>query len=214
MNALQDNAWTRGWTAVGRRIPRPSAVLSISAHWYVPETAVTVMSKPRTIHDFGGFPKELFDVQYAAPGDPDLARRVIALLAPPEVRADTSWGLDHGTWSLLCHVYPDADVPVVQLSIDESRSPDYHYNLGRQLRALRDEGVLLVGSGNVVHNLHSYAWGRHSPKPFDWAERFDRRTRNLIDQRDHQSLVNYEALGPDARTLRVTRCGHICLGSP
>lgn len=198
MNALHDNAWTRGWAAIGQGVPRPKAVLSVSAHWYLPETAVTAMPKPRTIHDFGGFPKQLFQVQYPAPGDPDLARRVIELLRPLDVRADTSWGLDHGTWSLLCHVYPEANVPVVQLSIDESRPPAFHYNLGRQLRGLRDEGVLLMGSGNVVHNLHSYAWGRHPVEPFDWAARFDARIRELIDRRDHQALVNYEALGSDA----------------
>ncbi len=198
MNALHDNVWTRAWAAIGKDMPRPRAVLSVSAHWYVPETAVTAMPKPRTIHDFGGFPKQLFEVQYPAPGDPELARRVIELLQPVDVRADTTWGLDHGTWSLLCHVYPEADIPVVQLSIDESRPPAFHYNLGRQLRALRDEGVLLMGSGNVVHNLHSYAWGRHPVEPFDWAARFDARVRALIDQRDFRALVDYEALGPDA----------------
>ncbi len=199
MNALQDNAWTRAWAAIGRSVPRPRAVLSISAHWYLPETAVTAMPTPRTIHDFGGFPRELFEVQYPAPGDTDLAARVMALLRPLELRADTSWGLDHGTWSLLRHVFPEADVPVVQLSIDETRESAFHYELGRRLRGLRDDGVLIIGSGNVVHNLRAYVWGTGPVRPFGWAERFDRRIRELVDQRDDQALVNYEALGSDAR---------------
>lgn len=198
MNALRDNAWTRGWAGIGRRVPRPAAVVSVSAHWFLPGSAVTAMPVPRTIHDFGGFPKELFDVQYPAPGAPDLARRVIELLRPLDVRADTSWGLDHGTWSLLRHVYPDADVPVVQLSIDESHAPPFHYALGRRLRPLRDDGVLLLGSGNVVHNLRDYAWGKHPVEPLDWAQRFDARIRELIVRRDHEALVDYAALGPDA----------------
>jgi 4,5-DOPA dioxygenase extradiol len=198
MNALHDNAWTQGWAAVGRRLPRPRAVLSVSAHWYLPDTAVTAMAAPRTIHDFGGFPRELFEVQYPAPGDLELARRVRELLSPLEVRADLSWGLDHGTWSVLCHVFPAADVPVVQLSIDESQPPAFHYGLGRLLRPLRDEGILLIGSGDVVHNLHSYAWGRHPVEPFDWALRFEAKARELMLRGDHQALTAYEALGRDA----------------
>jgi 4,5-DOPA dioxygenase extradiol len=198
MNALQDNDWTRGWAAIGQRLPRPRAVLAVSAHWYLPGTAVTAMAAPRTIHDFGGFPRELFAVQYPAPGDLDLVRRVRELLRPLEVRTDVSWGLDHGTWSVLRHVYPDADVPVVQLSIDESQPPSFHYRLGQLLRPLRDEGILLIGSGNVVHNLHAYAWGRHPAEPFDWALRFEAKARELMLQADHQSLMDYEALGRDA----------------
>jgi 4,5-DOPA dioxygenase extradiol len=198
MNALQDNDWSRAWSAMGQRLPRPRAVLSVSAHWYVSDTAVTAMATPRTIHDFGGFPRELFDVQYPAPGDLDLVRRVRDLLQPLEVRADLAWGLDHGTWSVLRHVYPDADVPVVQLSIDESQPPAFHYGLGRLLRPLRDEGVLLIGSGDIVHNLHAYAWGRHPVGPFDWALRFEARARELMQQGEHHALVDYEALGRDA----------------
>ncbi|WP_244754408.1 4,5-DOPA dioxygenase extradiol [Rhodanobacter sp. B2A1Ga4] len=198
MNALHDNAWTRGWAALGQRLPRPRAVLSVSAHWYLPDTAVTAMAAPRTIHDFGGFPRELFEVHYPAPGDHELVRRVRELLRPLDVRADLSWGLDHGTWSVLCHVYPDADVPVVQLSIDESQPPAFHYGLGRLLRPLRDEGILLIGSGDVVHNLHSYAWGRHPVEPFDWALRFEAKARELMLQGDHHALTDYEALGRDA----------------
>jgi 4,5-DOPA dioxygenase extradiol len=198
MNALYDNPWTQGWAMVGRRLPRPRAVLSVSAHWYLPGTAVTAMEAPRTIHDFGGFPRELFALQYPAPGDPDLARRVRELLQPLEVRADLSWGLDHGTWSVLSHVFPAADVPVLQLSIDETQPPAFHYGLGRLLRPLREEGVLLVGSGNVVHNLHAYAWGRHPVEPFDWALRFEALARELMLRGEHAPLLDYEALGRDA----------------
>ena len=198
LNALQDNDWTRGWAALGQRLPRPRAVLSISAHWYVSGTAVTAMAAPRTIHDFGGFPRALYEVQYPAPGDLDLVRRVRELLNPLEVRADLGWGLDHGTWSVLRHVFPAADVPVVQLSIDESQPPAFHYELGRLLRPLRDEGILVIGSGDVVHNLHAYAWGQHPAKPFDWALRFENRVRELMLKGDHQLLVNYESMGPDA----------------
>ncbi len=199
MNALDDNAWTRAWAAMGRSMPRPRAVLCVSAHWYVPATAVTAMAKPRTIHDFGGFPQALFDVQYPAPGDPGLARRVAEMLAPLEVGMDASWGLDHGAWSLLRHVYPKADVPVVQLSIDETQPAAFHYQLGRKLRPLRDEGVLLLGSGNIVHNLHAYAWGRHPVDPLDWAQRFETRVRELLLEREHNALIDYESLGADAQ---------------
>jgi len=198
MNALHDNDWSRGWAALGQRLPRPRAVLSISAHWYLPGTALTATALPRTIHDFGGFPRELFEVQYPASGELDLVSRVSELLRPLEVRADLSWGLDHGTWSVLRHVFPAADVPVVQLSIDESQPPAFHYELGRLLRSLRDEGILLIGSGDVVHNLHTYAWGRRPAEPFDWALRFEQKARELMLQGDHQSLVNYELLGRDA----------------
>lgn len=198
MNALHDNDWTRAWSALGQRLLRPRAVLSISAHWYLPGSAVTTMASPRTIHDFGGFPRELFEVQYPASGDLGLAHRVRECLSPLEVRADLSWGLDHGTWSVLRHVFPAADVPVVQLSIDESQPPAFHYGLGRMLRPLRDEGILLIGSGDIVHNLHTYAWGRHPALPFDWALRFEAHARDLILRGDHQPLVNYELLGRDA----------------
>ena len=198
MNALHDNEWSRGWAAIGQRVSKPRAVLSVSAHWYLPATAVTAMAMPRTIHDFGGFPRELFEVQYPAPGDLGLVRRVRELLNPLEVRADLSWGLDHGTWSVLRHVFPGADVPVVQLSIDESKPPAFHYGLGRLLRPLRDEGILLIGSGDIVHNLHTYAWGRRPAEPFDWALRFEGRARELVLRGDHQPLVKYESLGPDA----------------
>ena len=167
MNALERNAYTDGWRAIGARIPRPRAILAISAHWFVPGTAVTIALQPPTIHDFGGFPEALFRVQYPAPGSPELARRVADLLAPIVVAKDSDWGLDHGTWAVLCHVYPEADVPVVQLSIDETQPAVFHHAVGRRLARLRDEGVLILGSGNIVHNLHAYAWGRHVPEPYD-----------------------------------------------
>ena len=199
MNAIETNAYARKWNAMGRALPRPKAILAISAHWYVEQTAVTAAEHPRTIHDFGGFPRELYEVRYPAPGDPKLAARVQTLLAPlAGVASDGHWGLDHGTWSVLCHVYPDADVPVVQLSIDETKPPHFHYDLAKRLAPLRDEDVLIVGSGNVVHNLHAFAWGRHPAEPFDWATRFESQVRELILSGNVDPLVDYESLGGDA----------------
>jgi 4,5-DOPA dioxygenase extradiol len=201
LNALLSNAYTEGWARVGASlVERPRAVLSVSAHWYLPGgAAVTAARAPRTIHDFGGFPRELYEVKYPAPGAPELVARVGELLAPAPVEADTRWGLDHGTWSVLCHVFPDADVPVVQLRIVETLTAAEHYELGRRLAPLREEGVLVMGSGNVVHNLHAYAWGRHAAEPFDWAVRFEERVRESLAAFDHAPLVNYESLGRDAR---------------
>jgi len=198
MNAISENGYTEAWRRIGSETPTPKAILSVSAHWFVPGTGVTVTAAPRTIHDFGGFPRELYQVQYPAPGDPQLARRVQTLLAPLEVKADDSWGLDHGTWSVLRHVYPGADIPIVQLSVDETRPAGFHYEIGRQLAPLREEGVLIVGSGNLVHNLHTYAWGGRSQDPYDWAIRFEDVAKELILSGAHKTLVDYEALGPDA----------------
>jgi 4,5-DOPA dioxygenase extradiol len=198
MNALLKNEYTDAWKRIGQAIARPKAILSISAHWFVPETGVTIATAPRTIHDFGGFPRELYQVEYPAPGDPQLARRVQKLLAPVAVQLSQTWGLDHGTWSVLRHAYPDADIPVVQLSIDENQPAAFHYELGRKLAPLREEGVLIAGSGNLVHNLHAYAWGRHLPDPYDWAVRFEKEARELMVAGDHTRLVQYEALGRDA----------------
>ena len=198
MNALLRNAYTERWAAIGSAVPRPKAILCVSAHWYVPGGAVTINTAPRTIHDFGGFPRELYEVKYPAPGDPDLARRVRQLLAPLPVELDERWGLDHGTWSVLCHVYPKADIPIVQLSIDESKPASFHYEIGRRLAPLREEGILLVGSGNLVHNLHTYAWGQHAADPFEWAVRFEQEARGFLLSGDHQPLIHYESLGRDA----------------
>ena len=161
-------------------------------------SAVTVTTAPRTIHDFGGFPQELYQVRYPAPGDAELARRTAQLLAPLAVRLDQSWGIDHGTWSVLCHMYPEADIPVVQLSINETKPAAFHYEIARRLAPLRDEGVLLLGSGNLVHNLHAYAWGRHEAEPFDWAVRFEEQVRQMLVAGEHKPLVEYEKLGSDA----------------
>ena len=198
MNAVAHNGYTETWRRMGEELPKPKAILSISAHWYVPETGVTVSTAPRTIHDFGGFPQELYQVQYPAPGDPALARRVQQLLTPLSVKLDNSWGLDHGTWSVLRHVYPAADIPVVQLSIDETKPPSFHFEIGRKLAPLREEGVLIVGSGNLVHNLHAYAWGRHPRDPYDWAVRFESAVRDMMLVGEHKPLINYETLGTDA----------------
>lgn len=204
MNALDTNAWTESWRAIGRALPRPRAILAVSAHWHLPGTRVTAGTAPRTIHDFGGFPRALYEVRYPAPGDPALADRVAALLAPTAVWPDEDWGLDHGTWSVLCHLFPDADVPVVQLSIDDTQPAAFHHDAGRRLSALRDEGVLVVGSGNLVHNLHAYGWGRTAMEPFDWAVRFEVGARALMERGDHAPLVAYEELGRDAQLAAPT----------
>ena len=198
MNALSKNSYTEGWASIGKSIPRPKAVLAVSAHWYVPYCAVTSNLIPPTIHDFGGFPKELYRIEYPALGSLELALRVQDLLDPVEVSLDESWGLDHGTWSVLKHVFPNADIPIIQLSIDETQPPSFHYELGKRLAALREEGVLIIGSGNIVHNLSTYAWGEGDVKPFDWAERFEKHARELLLKGDNAPLVNYESLGRDA----------------
>ena len=207
MNALERNTYTKAWTKIGKSIPRPRGIVCISAHWYLPATLVTAMPKPRTIHDFGGFPKPLYQVEYGAPGSPELASRVQKLLAPVAVGRDEHWGLDHGTWSILCHVYPDADIPVIQLSMDETQPSAFHFALGQRLAPLRDEQILVMGSGNLVHNLHAYAWGKHPRKPYDWAERFEQTARDLLVNGDDGPLIAYENLGRDA-TLSVPTPDH------
>jgi 4,5-DOPA dioxygenase extradiol len=198
MNALAHNQYTDGWRQLGISLPKPRAILCVSAHWYVPKVAVTAMQRPRTVHDFGGFPQQLYEVAYPAPGSPELAQRVVEVLKPLPVVLDQSWGLDHGTWSVLLHLYPDAAIPVVQLSIDETKNAATHYEIAERLAPLRDDGVLIVGSGNIVHNLHAYAWGNHSAAPYDWALRFDSLARELLAQGDFAALVDYESLGRDA----------------
>ena len=204
MNAVSQNAWTAGWAEFGKSVRKPKAVLCISAHWYIPALAVTAMEWPRTIHDFGGFPRELFEYQYPAPGSPDLATRVNDLLGGEAHLDDRQWGLDHGTWSVLCHVFPNADIPVVQLSIDETQEAGWHYELAKKLAPLRNEGILIVGSGNLIHNLHTYAWGRHDVAPLDWTLRFEETARNLMIGGDHGPLINYETLGKDAHLSAPT----------
>jgi 4,5-DOPA dioxygenase extradiol len=205
MNALARNRYTEAWGAIGRAISRPKAILCISAHWYVAGTAVTANESPETIHDFGGFPAELFAMFYPAPGAPALARRVQDLLAPLPVKAATDWGFDHGTWSVLCHVFPGADIPVVQLSIDATKPARFHYEVGRQLGALREEGVLLAGSGNIVHNLRQYAWpsaatgAGEEAAPYDWAQRWDANVAELLQAGDHEALIDYRAQGRAAQ---------------
>ncbi|HTE53451.1 MAG TPA: 4,5-DOPA dioxygenase extradiol [Kofleriaceae bacterium] len=198
MNAIVPGPYGDAWTRLAGELPRPRSILAVSAHWFVPGTRVTAQERPRTLHDFGGFPRELSQVQYPAPGSPALARRVGELLGPTEVALDERWGLDHGTWSVLVHMFPSADVPVVQLSIDETLTAVEHGRLARGLRALRDEGVLVLGSGNVVHNLHAYAWGRHPVDPYDWGVRFEARMREHLIARDFAAVARYEELGSDA----------------
>lgn len=204
MNAIGRNAWTRAWSAIGAALPRPKAVLCVSAHWYLAGTAVTAIERPRTIHDFGGFPADLHRVQYPAPGSPELAARVAQLLEPVPVELDRSWGLDHGTWSVLAHVYPEADIPVVQLSIDETKAAYWHFEIARKLAPLRDEGVLIIGSGNLVHNLHTYSWGNSAAEPYDWAARFETLARKALSSGDFAPLVNYQSLGRDAMLAAPT----------
>jgi len=198
MNALLKNAYTESWAAIGNSIPRPKAVFAISAHWYIPACAVTANKYPRTIHDFGGFPEELYQVKYPASGNPELALLAKDLMAPLTVSLDESWGLDHGTWAVLRHVFPDADIPVVQLSIDKRRPPQFHYDMGNRLAQLREEGILIIGSGNIVHNLQAYAWDNHGVYPFDWAVRFEKHARELLLKGNYSALINYERIGRDA----------------
>lgn len=198
MLTIGDNAYTQAWAALGENLPLPKAVLCISAHWYLPATFVTGNETPRTIHDFGDFAKPLFDIQYPAPGDPALAHRVTDLLAPEDVALNSQWGLDHGTWTVLRHLYPEADVPVIQLSLNRKREAAWHFDLAKKLRPLRNEGILVVGSGNLVHNLRAYAWDGSPVAPFDWATRFEAMARKRIMNADFQPLVNYPELGPDA----------------
>lgn len=197
MNALERNRFTGAWRAFGASAPRPRAILAVSAHWYIPALAVTAMSRPRTIHDFYGFPQALFDVQYPAPGLPDLVGEIAELVKPDRVGADVdSWGIDHGTWSVLVHAFPEADVPVVQLSIDARKPFEWHLALGAKLAALRERGVLVVASGNVVHNLRAIDW-RQPDGAFEWSRRFDERGRELMLERPHElpSLASH----PDFR---------------
>ncbi|APS28471.1 4,5-DOPA dioxygenase extradiol [Pectobacterium brasiliense] len=192
MNVLESNVYTQAWQTLGETLPRPKAIIAVSAHWYTRGTAVTAMENPRTIHDFGGFPKALFDTQYPAPGSPELAARIQQVLAPYSVTADHSqWGLDHGSWGVLIKMYPDADIPVVQLSVDGTQPAAYHYELGRKLAALRDEGIMIVASGNVVHNLRAAKW-EGDGEAYPWAISFNQFVRDsLTYQGNDHPLVNF-----------------------
>jgi len=204
MNAIEDNEFSRLWQAIARQMLKPKAILCISAHWVTHGTQVTAMEAPRTIHDFYGFPRPLFEKQYPAPGSPELAARIVELLGESKVMPDLSWGLDHGTWSVLCQMYPQADVPVVQLSLDRSHEADYHYELGRQLLQLRREGILILGSGNIVHNLRMMVW---EDTAFDWAIQFDAYITKSILEHDHDSVIHYEKAG-QAGMLSVNSAEH------
>jgi len=206
MNAISENSFTRGWAESVKNLPNPKAILCVSAHWETKGTFVTAMESPRTIHDFGGFPQELFDVQYPASGSPEYAKEVQKVVEKTEVHLDHEWGLDHGTWSVLVKMFPDANVPVFQLSLDYTKPPQYHYELAQQLSSLRRKGVLIVGSGNIVHNLRM-ADLRNESNPYDWALEFDALSKELIKKREHSKLINYQALG-NAAKLSIPTAEH------
>ncbi len=195
MNALEDNEYTKNFKAVGQSLPVPKAILCISAHWETKGTFVTAMEHPQTIHDFGGFPKALNEYQYPAPGSPDFAQQTKALITSTEIGLDHGWGLDHGAWTVLCHLFPQADIPVYQLSLDYRKDPLWHYELGVELKALRDRGVLIVGSGNIVHNLRMLNWQNPQGSAYDWAIEADETIKQLILKNDYKSLSNYKSLG-------------------
>jgi len=203
MNAIVDNAFRRTWQALGKSLPRPSAILCISAHWETDGCYVSAAEAPDTIHDFHGFPQALFDVRYPAPGSPQLAHRIADALSEVPVRVDTGYGLDHGAWSVLMPMHPGADVPVVQLSLDRSRPAAWHYELGRKLAFLRSAGVMVVGSGNIVHALRDVVWKESAQH--DWALEFDAVIRDLILAGDHEAIIHYERLGEAARRSVPTR---------
>lgn len=197
MNAIEENEFTREWNRIGSSITKPRAILCISAHWLTRGTFVTAMDQPRTIHDFGGFPKELFAVQYPAPGSPAVALETKELLSDIHVGLNEEWGLDHGCWSVVKHLYPDADVPVIQMSIDYNQPAEYHYKLGKQLAALRKKGVLIAGSGNMVHNLRMIAWDKMNEAnyAFDWASEANNKMKQFISTYNHQPLLDFRSQG-------------------
>ena len=196
MNAIEENEFVTGFRNVAKEIPKPQAILCVSAHWETRGTYVTAMENPVTIHDFGGFPKALFEVQYPAPGSPELANQTKDIIKKTEVHLDDKWGLDHGAWSVIKHLYPNADVPVIQLSLDYYQTPQYHYELARELASLREKGVLIIGSGNMVHNLREVSW-KHLDKvyAFDWAFEASDKMKQFILNDDHKALINYTSHG-------------------
>jgi len=195
MNAIEDNEFSKAWEKIGAELPKPKAILCISAHWFVNELAITAMEKPKTIHDFYGFPKELYDVKYPAPGAPQPAEETHKLLIDKEAGLNMDWGLDHGTWSVLCRMFPEAAIPTYQLSINSSMPPEYHFEIGKRIKAFRSKGVLIIGSGNIVHNLPMM---KSDNTPYEWAVEFDNKSEQLIYDRDFESLVNYHNLGKEA----------------
>lgn len=197
MNAIEENEFVKGFRKMGEGIPKPAAVLCISAHWETRGTHITAMENPRTIHDFGGFPKELFEVQYPAKGDPELAKSTADLITKTEVGLDHKWGLDHGAWSVIKHLYPNANIPVIQMSLDRYQNPQYHYELAAELAALRKKGILIIGSGNMVHNLGMVAWDKLNEDEYgyDWALEASNKMKQFIEDGDHKSLINYTSQG-------------------
>ena len=200
MNGIEDNEFSQRWKAMAKEIPVPKAVLVISAHWLSEGTRITAMDFPKTIHDFGGFPQELFDVQYPAPGDVQLARETKSIITSTQVELDHDWGLDHGAWTIIRHMYPDASIPVLQLSIDYTKGPQYHYDLAKELYSLRKKGVLIIGSGNMVHNLRMVAWDKlnDSEYGYDWAMQMNEKFKELIGNDKHDQLIRYYTLGKEA----------------
>lgn len=196
MNAIEKNEYHKKWIELGKTLPKPKAILVVSAHWLTKGTKVTAMEKPRTIHDFVGFPDELFEQQYPAQGSPEFAKKTQSAITKTKVQSDFEWGLDHGTWSVLLPMYPNANIPVFQLSIDYTQPPQYHYELAKELAKLREEGILIIGSGNIVHNLSMIRW---NGKAYDWAIEFDWKIKKFIDERNHISIINYEKLGNIAK---------------
>lgn len=201
MNGIEDNEFSERWIRMAKEIPTPAAVLVISAHWFTNGTRVTAMDFPETIHDFGGFPQALFDVQYPAPGNPALAAETTQLLHSAHVELDHDWGLDHGAWSVVRRMYPEATIPVLQLSIDYTKPPQYHYDLAKELYSLRKKGVLIMGSGNMVHNLRMISWQNMNNAGFgyDWALTMNDKFKQIITSGDYNPLINYETLGAEAR---------------
>lgn len=201
MNGIEDNEFSQTWAKMGREIAKPKAVLVISAHWLTKGTHVTAMEEPKTIHDFGGFPQALFDVQYPAKGSPELAAATAGLITSTNVGLDHDWGLDHGTWTVVRHMYPDADIPVLQLSIDYGKPPEYHYNLAKEIATLRKKGVLIIGSGNMVHNLRMIDWRKLNEPDygFDWAIEMNNIFKQKISDGNHKALIDYENLNKAAK---------------
>ena len=197
MNAIEENQFVKGFRNISREIPKPNAILCISAHWFTNGTFVTAMQNPKTIHDFYGFPKELFEVQYPAPGNPELAKETAELLLPEIVEEDHSWGLDHGAWSVIKHLYPNAEIPVIQLSIDYTKPPQYHFDLAKKLQKLREKGILIIGSGNIVHNLRMVDWKNINTvgAGWDWAVEAREKTNNWLLDGNFQNLIDYQKQG-------------------